>query len=124
MRASSQQITRIRLAARRHLDAEQLLHGQREADVGRQRAEVVHAVRVGDELQVGAVLGDLLHSAVQIAQMRDALDDALAVELEHQPQHAVGRRVRRPHVDRHDVRVVGMAFEGRSSIDRLPAQPR
>ncbi len=102
-----------RAAAFGHLEVEQLLDREHDADVRRQRREVVHPVGVGDELQVGAVLGDLLHAAVQVAEVRHALTDALAVELQHQPQHAVGRRVRRPHVDGHDIRIF------RGALDRV-----
>jgi len=101
------------LASRGHADPEQFLDGQRETDIGRQRAQVVHPIRVRNELQIGAVLRDLLHAAVQVADVRHAVDHTLAVELEHQPQHAVRRRVRGAHVDRHDI---GVFFR---SLDRV-----
>jgi hypothetical protein len=47
------------------------------------------------------VLGDLLVAAVQVADLRIGLGDGFAVEFEHQAQHAVGRRVGRPHVEDH-----------------------
>ena len=81
-------------------------------NVGGQWREVVHPIGVGDELQIGPVLGDLLHPAMEVAQMRDALHDGLAVELEHQAQHAMGRRMGRPHVDRDDVGVILGSLEG------------
>ncbi len=43
---------------------------------------------------------------MQIADDRFRAQDGLSVELEHQAQHAVGRRVLRPHVDDHRL-VVG-----------------
>jgi len=100
------------LAAVRHANAEQFLDGQREPDIGRERAQVVHPVRVRDELQVGAVLRDLLHAAVQVSDVRHAVDHALAVELEHQAQHPVSRGVRGPHVDGHDLGVIRVSFDG------------
>ena len=64
------------------------------------RRDIVEPVEIGDGLQIGLVLDQLLGAAVQKADMRiDALDD-LAVELEHEPKHAVRRRVLRPEVDR------------------------
>ena len=46
------------------------------------------------------MLDELLCAAVQKADMRvDALDD-LAVKLQHQAQHAMGRRVLGPEIDR------------------------
>jgi hypothetical protein len=36
---------------------------------------------------------------MQVAHDRDALDDLLALELEHEPEHAVCRGVLRSHVE-------------------------
>ena len=47
------------------------------------------------------VLGDLFVAAVQVADVRVRLGDDFAVQLEHDAQHSVGRRVRRTHVERH-----------------------
>ena len=46
------------------------------------------------------VLGELLRRAVQQADVRIGALDDLAVELQHEPQHAVRRRVLRPEVHR------------------------
>ena len=63
------------------------------------RRDIVEPVEIGHRLQVGLVLDQLLGAAVQQPDMRiDALDD-LAVELQHQPQHAVRGRMLRPEVD-------------------------
>ena len=53
------------------------------------------------DLVVVGVLAQLLDAAVEVAEDRVEVDDLLAVELEDDPQHAVGRRVLRPHVDEH-----------------------
>ena len=45
-------------------------------------------------------LGELLGGAVQQADVRVGALDDLAVELEHQAQHAVRRRMLRPEVQR------------------------
>ena len=65
-----------------------------------QRRAVIEPVEIGQRLQVGLVLDQLLGAAVEQADMRiDALDD-LAVELHDQAQHAVRRRMLRAEVDR------------------------
>ena len=52
-------------------------------------------------MRVHAVLGDLLHAAVQIADVAIEIDNGLAVELENHAQHTVRRRVLRAHVQHH-----------------------
>ena len=66
-----------------------------------QRADVLERVDVADGLVVVGVLAELLDAAVEVAEDRVEVDDLLAVELEDDPQHAVGRRVLRAHVDEH-----------------------
>ena len=66
-----------------------------------QRADVLERVEVADRLVVVGVLAQLLDAAMEVAEDRVEVDDLLAVELEHDPEHAVGRRVLRPHVDEH-----------------------
>jgi hypothetical protein len=57
------------------------------------RRDVVEPVEIGQRLQIGLVLDQLLGAAMQQADMRiDALDD-LAVELQHQAQHAVPKLI-------------------------------
>ena len=63
------------------------------------RRHVVEPVEIGQVLQVGAALHQLLGAAVQQPDMRVAALDDLAVELEHQPQNAMRRRMLRPEVD-------------------------
>ena len=92
----------------RDLDPEELLDGQRERQLVEQRRGVVHAGDVGGALQVGQGLARLLHAGVQVADDRLGPQDGLTLELEHEPQHAVGRRVLGTHVDDHRL-VVGSA---------------
>ena len=47
------------------------------------------------------LLGRLLHAGVQVPDDRLRAQDGLAVELHHEAQHAVRRRVLRAHVDDH-----------------------
>src|SRR5213076_2238857 len=88
-------------AARRDLNAHQLLGGEREADVVRHGREVVGAVGERDDLVVMAVLPQLFEAGMEIAEMGDHPDHGLAVELDHEPQHPVSRWVLRPEVDQH-----------------------
>ena len=81
------------------VDAEQLLDREAEGVLLVHRRDVVEPVEIRDRLQVGLVLDQLLGAAMQQPDMRiDALDH-LAVELQHQAQHAVRRRMLRPEVD-------------------------
>ena len=87
------------LAAWRQFPAHQFFHRQRISHVVGQRGEVIEPVRVGHELVVLHVLRDLLVATVEITDIRVGLGNNLAVQLEHDAQHAVRRRVRRTHVD-------------------------
>ena len=71
----------------------------RVGDVVGERREVIQPVRVGHELVVVHVLGDLFVAAMQVADVRRGLGDDLAVHLQDEPQHAVRGRMRRPHVE-------------------------
>ena len=61
--------------------------------------DIVATVHEGAELVVAATLGELLDAAVQVAQRGLGRDDLLAVDLDEQTQHAVGRGMLRAHVD-------------------------
>ena len=54
---------------------------------------IVETVHVGQRLDVGLVLGQLFSGTVQQADVRVGTLDHFAVQLQHQAQHAVGRRV-------------------------------
>jgi hypothetical protein len=60
--------------------------------------DIVQPVHVGQRLQIGLVLGQLLGGAVQQADMRVGALDHLAVQLQHQPQHAVRGRMLRAKI--------------------------
>ena len=90
-----------RLATRRQFPAHQFLDGERVGDVVRERREVIQPVRVGDELVVLHVLRDLFVAAMQIADIGRRLGDHLAIQLQDEPQNAMRRRMRRPHVEHH-----------------------
>ena len=71
--------------------------------------EVVHPGDVGRPLDVGQLLARLLHAGVQVPDDGLGAQYRLAVQLEHEAQHAVGRGVLRAHVDDH--RLVVAALE-------------
>src|SRR4029077_9389502 len=87
------------LPAPGHRDAEQLLGCQTERVFLVHRRDVIEPVEVGQRLQVGLVLDQLLGPAVQKADVRvDALDD-LTVELQYEAQDAVSRRMLGPEIE-------------------------
>ena len=87
-------------ARRGTVDPEQALDRERPGVLLVHRRDVVEPVEIGHVLKVGARLHQLFGAAMEEADMRiDALDD-LAVEFEHEPQHAVGGRMLRSEVDR------------------------
>ena len=57
----------------------------------------------------GLALAHLLGAAVVVADVRHAVDDLLAVELQHDAQHAVRARVLRAEVQEHELGVVARA---------------
>ena len=88
------------LGAQRHFEIEQLLDGEHVAVLLAHRRRVIEPVEIGQSLQIGLVLDQLLGAAVEQADMRiEPLDD-LPVQLHHQPQHAVRRRVLGAEIDR------------------------
>ena len=84
-----------------HFDTEQLLDGQTERQAVGLRAQVVHPLHERNHLLPFLLLGGLLDSRVQVSDRRVGVDDDLAGQLQHQPQHAVRAGVLRPHVDGH-----------------------
>ena len=63
------------------------------------RRDVIEPVEIRDRLQISLLLDQFFGAAMQEADMRiDALDD-LAVEFEHQAQHAMRGRMLRPEID-------------------------
>src|SRR5688572_18559245 len=81
--------------------APETLRAKSKRDIVADRVEIVLTVGPGDDLVVLAVLANFLEPAVQVADVRDAAHDSLALELEHQPQHAVRSGMLRPEVDEH-----------------------
>src|SRR3974377_348335 len=63
------------------------------------RRHVVEAVEIGQRLEIGLMLDQLLGAAVEQPDMRIEAFDDLAVELEHETQHAMSRWVLRPEIN-------------------------
>ena len=89
------------LGAARHFDLSEFLDRDAEGPVLIHPRDVVHAIGVGDVLVVWDALADLLGTAVQVAQVGHGLEDEFAVSSQDDTEHAVCRRVLRPHVDEH-----------------------
>ena len=87
------------LRAGRRGHAQQFLDGFAVAQAVGDRRDVVHAVERGHELAVGLRLAQLLDAAMEIADDAFRIQHAFAVELQLHLQHAVRRRVLRPHAD-------------------------
>ena len=87
----------------RHVDVEQPLDRHAVDELVRERRRVVHARDVGAALHVRELLAGLLHAGVEVTDHRLDAQHFFGVELHHEPQHAVRRRVLRTHVDDHRV---------------------
>ena len=101
------------LPAARHRDAEQLFRREAKRVLLVHRRDVIEPVEIRDRLQIRLVLDQFFGAAMQEPDMRiDALDD-LAIEFQHQAQHAVRRRMLRSEIDREVSKILlvhGQAF--------------
>jgi hypothetical protein len=77
---------------------QQLLDGQAVGLFVGHHRHVVEPVHVGQRLDVGLAFGQFLGGTVQQADMRVGALHHLAVELQHQAQHAVRGRMLRPEI--------------------------
>ena len=87
------------LRPRRSFHVQQLLDRLAVTQPVGDRGHVIHAVHVRIEHRVGAVLGNLLYAAMQVADDALGAQDLLAVQLQDDAQHAVRGRMLRPHVE-------------------------
>ena len=91
------------------VDLRDLLDGGDVRELRGHRRDVVGLRRDRRVLHVRQALAELLVAAVQIADHGVDGDDGLALEREDHPEHAVGRRVLRPHVH-HEALVAPVAY--------------
>ncbi len=110
------------LRPHRHFDAGQFLDGQHIAVLHAHRRDIIEAVHVGQRLQISLVFNQLFGATVQQADVRIAAFDDFAVQLHHQPQHAVRRRVLRAEIDHVILDFVAVA--GRQHIGCVLRRPR
>jgi hypothetical protein len=92
-----------------HLDAEELLEGGVERLLAGHGRDVIVFVDDRGLLHEGELLAQLLHAAVEVAGEGDGLHDHLAVQVEVDPKHAVGRGMLRAEVQQHQL---GLGLEG------------
>ena len=104
------------LTARRDVELQQRLDRAAERHRVEVVAQVVHPLDHRDHLPVGLVLGGLLDPGVDVADDRLDVADDLALKRCQQAQHAVGRRVVGPDVERQQL--VGLADPGRLARER------
>ena len=81
-----------------HLHAHSLLDAHTERVAVLHRAEVVKAVRQRQRLRVSHLLADLLHTTVNVAQVRVNLANAFTLQRHTEVKHTVGRGVLRTDV--------------------------
>ena len=77
------------MSARRHGKTHHLLDRFDPNQTVGNCGNVIEPIPVGRDHRVHAVLGDLLHAAMEIADVAIEIDDCLAVELQDHAQHAV-----------------------------------
>ena len=87
------------LGARRSFDVEQFLDRLAVSQAVRDRGDIIHAVDVGIEHRISAMLADLFDAAMQVADDAFEAQNFFAVEPQNHAQHAVGRGMLRSHVD-------------------------
>ena len=79
-------------ARRGTVEAEQLFHREAEGVLLVHRRDIIEPVEIRDRLLVGLVFDQLFGAAMEQPDMRIDAVDHLAVEFQHEAQHAVGRR--------------------------------
>ena len=94
-------MTRIAWTRLVELDAHQLFDGRRVGEAVVHRAHVIHAIGERDDALVVDILGVFFEVSMQVADVRSSVFDDLAVGLELDAQHTMGRRMLRPHVEDH-----------------------
>jgi hypothetical protein len=84
-------------------DTQQFLDGVVPGDFIGQWRQVIHPIDDGHILVEVQMLAQFLEAAVQVADVRNGIENFFAVEREHEPQRGVSRGVLRAEVQRPDV---------------------
>src|SRR5690606_21603915 len=96
----------------RHLDAGQLLDGQHIGQVVHHPGEVVDPVGIGDVAVPALALAHLFRAAVVVADLRYAVDDLRAIELQDDAEGAAGGWGVRAELRTHDARRLAATLQG------------
>src|SRR5690606_8200875 len=88
------------LCTLRHLALQQLFGCEHEGMLLTHRRDIIETVEIGHRLHIGLVFDQLLGAAMEEADMRINPLDHLAVQLHHEAQHAVRRRMLRAEIER------------------------
>ena len=100
------------LRALRDCQPQQFFHCQAVHQVIAQRIEVVYPVRQRDDLGIGLVFAGFFDARMEISEVGNRFHHRFAVQLQQDSQHAVRRRVLRPHVQDHGFRGAGYRVNG------------
>ena len=98
----------------RYLQPQQLLNCQGVAEIVSKRAEIIDSVSQWHNLLIKLGLAGFFYAGVQISDVRHDAHHVLAVDLENDSQHSVGRRMLRPHIQDHGAVLAGVE-RGRGS---------
>ena len=83
----------------RYIDAQQTLDGEAEGVFLVHRRHIVETIQIRDVLKIGARFHQLFGAAVQQTDMRIDASYQLAIQFQHQTQHAVRCRVLWAEID-------------------------
>ena len=96
------------LRLRRNLKPEQLFDRQTVAKIIRERTEIIDSICERHHLLIKLRLAGLLDAGVQVTDVRHHPHHRFTINLKDQAQHAVCRRVLRPHVEDHGAILDGL----------------
>jgi hypothetical protein len=99
MRCNSVRITR--LLPRRHIQVNQFFNRHHVSKVIAHRVHIIKAVAHHGSLGISLGFHVLLNTCMQKTDIRNAIDDGFAIELEQEAQDAMRGRMLRAHVQEH-----------------------
>src|SRR5579872_1847479 len=91
------------MSARRNLDSRQLFVSHEISEVVHHSAEIINAVGVGNIGVPGLALAHLLRAPMMKADLRNAVNNDFAIELQNNSQHAMSSRMLRTHVQEDEI---------------------